>query len=527
MGTNCFPRQGSSSVSRIGTILPHDYLTPLLGPEADPVQAGVRLHELAQEPTLDAGVMLAELCRNRETLATSDPAILGGLLRLVHLTALRTGVAAEGGIEADSVTGVLEALPQPTPNTHLLLQLLSMDRGRESLTALASAIPIHPPRDWMEAGHLLSPLMQNDDWPIDAVFPALLELLDRPPLAAPVLDLANYVTRVGRTPTHPAADRVATLDALLGEIAHRLDRFEEDPRSFGDDVTEVQSRLGEAVALAVSLCDALGIIGDRSAIGSLNRTVELRHRRVQCEAAGALARLGEQSGEQRLIELTAEPAARLRAIHYLDELGLGNRVDPRWRDESATAEAEMALWLSQPQQMGVPPTSVEVIASRRMMWPSFEEPVDVRLVRFEYSFGDQRYSNVGMTGPAVFALSADVADLPNEDIYAIYAGWQAEHPEIFTVPADQLNEAQRRLIDPLTRHLDRSEYESIEPELLGFFLDEHAGVFRAVRDGTTCRVVTDGLETIDQAVEGRMRPLGAAELFHLFKGRKMLRTFNA
>ena len=508
-------------------LLSPDLLLPLLGKSVDPVQAGVRLHELAQAPELDAACLLENLSQHVAVLPDSDPAILGGLLRLIHLRALRSGLAADGRIEPATIDRVLSGLPKPTPNTHLLLQLLTLHRTDRSLRVLVGALREHPPRDWMEAGQLLGPLMQHPDWPLDAVFPGLLDLLDQPALAAPVLDLANFLVRSGFAVVHPAAGRVSMLHQLLGEITQRLDRFEEDPHSFGDDVETVQTRLGEAVSLAVSLCDALGIIGDRSVVGRLQQTVELRHRRVQCEAAGALARLGEESGKRRLLELTADPAARLRAIHYLDELGFGDQVEALWRSDAATAEAEMALWLSQPQQMGVPPTEVEVVESRRMMWPSFEEPVDVRLVRFEYSFADKRYSNVGITGPAVFALSADVADLPNDDIYAIYAGWQAEHPEIFTVPPEQFNESQRRLMEPLSRHLDRCGYESIRPELLGFFLDEHAGVFRAVREGTACLVVTDGLETIDQAVAGRMRPLGAAEMFHLYKGRKMLRTFNA
>ena len=60
-------------------------------------------------------------------------------------------------------------------------------------------------------------------------------------------------------------------------------------------------------------------------------------------------------------ELTAEPSARLRAIHYAHELGFADLVDDQYCTDTATAEAEMSLWLSQPQQMGIPPTAVEVV----------------------------------------------------------------------------------------------------------------------------------------------------------------------
>ena len=84
-----------------------------------------------------------------------------------------------------------------------------------------------------------------------------------------------------------------------------------------------------------------------------------------------LARLGEDGGRNRLVELAAEPVCRLRAIHYADELGIGDLINEDLRSDEATAEADMSLWMSQPQQMGVPPTKVEVVESRRLLWPSF------------------------------------------------------------------------------------------------------------------------------------------------------------
>ena len=62
-----------------------------------------------------------------------------------------------------------------------------------------------------------------------------------------------------RVTSHPAAERLALLNHLQGGVVSRLSLFEENPRSFGDDVDTVQARLGEAVALAVSLCDTLGL----------------------------------------------------------------------------------------------------------------------------------------------------------------------------------------------------------------------------------------------------------------------------
>ena len=502
-------------------------IQPLLGSSADPVAAGWQLRQLAEAADSQGTILIDEIASHGDELSASDPAILGGILRVIHTVVLQSGPDAIVKIDSERIQKIFESLPSKTTNRHLLLHLLAMIRSDDALCRLVMLLDESPPTVWMEAAQVLSPLMQHTDWSVDSVYPALLDGLQHAALASPLLDLANYLFREGRTEIHIAVDRLPMLNQLLGEVSGRLSLFEENPRAFGDNVETVQATLGEAVALAVSLCDTVGLIGDATSIGKLNQTVELRHRRVQCEAAGALAKLGDEGGKKRLLDLTADPAARLRAIHYADEIGIGDLVNEDDRGDKATAEAEMALWLTQPQQMGVPPTSVEVIDSRRLLWPSYNDPIDVFLVRFEYNMGERTYSNVGMTGPVRFAMSTDVANLPVDDIYAIYAGWHAEHEEIFTVAAEQFNEAQARAMESFSKHLEHLGYRSIKPALLGIFLDEQAGIFTAVRETTECVVITDSLETIDHPISGRLRPLSVDDLFNLYKGRKMLRTFNS
>ncbi|MEO1615813.1 MAG: HEAT repeat domain-containing protein [Planctomycetota bacterium] len=507
-----------------------EILSQLLGPEADPVAAAYRLKELAGGDAATGIQILSQLAVRSAVLSKSDPAIVGTLLGITHTLLIQpseSGPSRIGDLRGEVLAGIDRSLPENTSNRHLLLHLLAIARTPETLSALVARLSVKPPTQWMQGAQILSPLMQHDDWSVETVFPAMLECLSEPSLAASILDLANFLVRSNRLEDHPAADRVETLNMLLGGLALRLGSFEENPRSFGDDLQTVQERLSESVALAVSLCDALAIIGDPSSIGKLNQTLELKHRRVQCEAAGALAKFDDEAGKKRLIELAEQPAARLRAIHYADELGLGDQIDDELRSDRKTAEAEMALWLSQPHQAGLPPTHVEVLETRRLLWPSFDNPIDVTLVRFEYNSGDRLYSNVGLTGPTTFAMGCDLADLPVDDIFAIYAGWHAEHPDIFAVPRDAMNEAQLRVMETYGQHLQHMGYDDIKPELLGLFLDERAGVFSATREETQCIVVTDGLETMDQATASRTRAMQPEDAFNLFKGRKMLRTFNA
>jgi len=505
---------------------PHIDIASLLGKGADPAVAGLTLRQVGAAAPQRAPELLSELLENLASVPESDPAIVAALLRGLHILFLKGDPAVIANLDPVELAALDESLPCDCPNRHLLVHLIVLIRSHEALVIAVQRLTTLAPKDSAAAGQILSPLLQYRNWPIDAVFPALLDAIEHRTLASPILDVANFLTRSGRVSTHPAADRAAWLTSLLAAVTGRLEQFETDPRSFGDDIATVQMRLAEAVSLAVSLCDALGLIGWIPAIPRLTEAMQLKHRRVQTEAAGALAKLGDERGIEHLVDLATEPSARLRVIAYADELGLAEKIDDRFRTQDATAEAELALWLSQPGQMGVPPTHVETIDQRHQFWPGFEQPIDCLLVRFHYDMGTKSYSNIGITGPVTFALANNVADLPVDDIYAIYAGWQAEHNDIFAIAAQHINPTQRRLVNDLATHVNRCGYESPAVELFGVFLDEHVAVFKATRDEKPCLVITDGLESIHLRLTGLPRDLGAADLWNLYKGRKMLRSFN-
>lgn len=501
-------------------------IAPLLGADADPAQAGLLLRQLGAAPPDQAAGWLNQLTAQLDRLPASDPAIVAALLRAIHSALLQGDSATLAALSPTELTGIEAQLPEGCPNRHLLVHLLVLIRSHESLSLAVACLKRQPPKDSAAAGQILSPLLQHDDWPIDAVFPDLFDCLQHSTLASPILDVANFLVRSGRLDHHPAADRGERLTALLAAVTQRLEKFESDPRSFGNDIPTVQTRLAEAVSLAVSLCDTLGLIDWKPAMPRLTEAMQLKHRRVQSEAAGALARMGDERGIEHLIALADEPSARLRVIAYADELDLGDRIADRYRTVEATAEAEIALWLSQPSQMGVPPTMVQTIDQRHQYWPGYQQPLDCLLVQFAYQMGDKSYSNVGITGPVTFALANQVADLPPDDIYAIYAGWHAEHEDIFAIAAEHLNSAQQRVERDRAIFLQRAGYESLQCELFGVFLDETAVVFRAVLDDRPCWVITDGLETIHLPRQDRPRELAATDLWNLYKGRKMLRSFN-
>lgn len=399
-------------------------------------------------------------------------------------------------------------------------------RDGERLEQLVERLATDPPTVANDVALAFRPLFQQRVYDVGLVFPALFDGLSQPSVAAAILDLANHLTRQERVPRHPAADRTEQLITLLGGLADRLGRLEEQPFESGQSAAELSALVSESVSLAVALCDALAQIGDQAAIGKLYRVLELEHRRLRTEAAAALAKLGEEEGTKALLALAAEPVARLRVLAYAEELSALDKVDPQYTSAAARAEAELVVWLAEPTQFGLPPKSCELVDSRTQYWPGYDEPVECFLFRYSYELGETRFSNVGIAGPLSHGFIADLADLPPDDIYAAYAGWEAEHEEIREADVDSLPASQRTEVARLERRLRDSGYQSIVPVTLGSFFGDKVLVSQARWEGAEGIAVVDANETLWKPRGSSRRPLGSAEVYCIYKGRRLLRTFN-
>jgi hypothetical protein len=387
------------------------------------------------------------------------------------------------------------------------------------------------PQDDQDIVQALAPLFQRQRTQATLLFPRLLNAMAAPALAAPVLDLANFLTREKVVPTHPAADVAEELVSLLGELAQTLLILEERPDQFGDSPQELSRRVARGVALAVALCDALALIGDKSATGKLYQALRVGHRRLRTEAAAALARLGEGQGTTELAQLAAEPIARLRVLAYADELGIRDKIDPQYTTPQARAESELCVWLAEPTQYGVPPTSCELFDHRTQHWPGFDEPVDCFLFQFQYvvtvdGTDERSFSNIGIAGPLVHAFVADLGDLPAEEIYAAFAGWHAQHEDIREFEVARLSKSEQLEVERLKRRLHDAGYSAIQPQRMGYFFGEKALIASAERQGVAGVAVADFQDTLFFPQRHNRRPIGVEEAYSIYKGRKLLKAFN-
>ncbi len=464
-----------------------------------------------------------------EPLDGAGDELLAAALAAVNRRRRAASASQVGEALIGPVVTLYQQLGSSSPSRAQLLVLLASSAEPRVLGALVELLITAPPTEDAQVVQALAPLFRHGITS-PALFPRLLDALAHPQLAAPVLDLANYLTREKIESVHPASSRRRQLVALLGEIVQSLARLEESPPGDGASPAELSQRVASQVALAVSLCDALALIGERDAIGKLNQALQLRHRRLRTEAAAALARLGDDDGAAELVKLAEEPVARLRVLAYAAELGLTGRIDPQWQTPVARAEAQLAVWLAEPTQFGIPPQKLELFDERRQFWPGFTSEVDCFLFRFTYTVtvdgGERSLANIGIAGPLAHAFLADMADLPPDDIYAAYAGWQAEHEEIREFDVTRLSASEKLEAGRLSRRLHDAGYTSIEPQCMGYFFGDKALVARATHERLSGVAVADFREIAFFPERHSRRPLGPREAYSIYKGRKLLQSFN-
>lgn len=434
-----------------------------------------------------------------------------------------------GPIDAPQAAQAISAyheLPAESPGRWRLLCALAADGESPALAAFAELIVNHPPASAKDANLAFVPLFQGRLEAAADLFPRLLDALAQPTIAGVVLDLANHLTRRGVMRPHPAASRVKQLADLFGSLVQRLQKLAEQPEAFASLPHELGEQLAHGIALAISLCDALALIGDASVAGKIRPALELGHRRVRTEAAAALARLDEDEGIETLVALAADPTVRTRALAYLSELGLLDRAPAELRSTAARAEGEFVDWLTQPTAFGLQPQELVSIDSRRQWWPGYSEPVDCFLFHFTYLLPGGEITGVGIAGPVCNAFRADLSSWPGEDIYAAYAGWYAEHDEILEVQAEDIPAGQLTHVEVAAQRLRQTGYDQPRLVKLGrFFGSEHL-VFAAEHAGRRGTVITENGHAEWFPAGSESRPMEPTVAYFLFKGRRLLRAFN-
>ncbi len=258
---------------------------------------------------------------------------------------------------SDQRLQAVETLYQLAPTSsdlrNHLLRWLGSSQSQPAQQLWCELICDDPPQYRLGIVLAFSPLMQPGFVPQEEMLASLLNRATAHSQIAPaVFDLFNYYFRNRRIETHPAAARTSQLVELLGQLAGQLGRVEEGNLPPGLDARQLNQLVSDSVALIVALCDTFALLECESAIPKLHQALQLRHRRVQTEAAAALARLQDEAGVKALIELAEQPVSRLRVLAYAEELGFLKEISLELQGEIALAESHLAIWLVRAQPNG-------------------------------------------------------------------------------------------------------------------------------------------------------------------------------
>ena len=290
-----------------------------------------------------------------------------------------------------SVETLYRLIPADSDLRNHVLQWLATSGSETAISLWKDLICDDPPKHRLGIMLAFAPLLRpNVNLPPELLVDLLNRATQHSQIAPAVFDLFNFLYRTGQIGSHPAQSRVEPLTDLLGQITGQLGRIEEGDTPLDFDARRLNQLVSDSVALIVALCDTFALVEHKDAIGKLNQALQLRHRRVQTEAAAALARMQIDSGKEALIGLANQPVARLRVLAYAEELGFKHEISLELQGEIAIAESHLAIWLSEPDQMGLSPSDIELLDNREMYWPSYEHPVQCYLFKYSYGTGDYR-----------------------------------------------------------------------------------------------------------------------------------------
>lgn len=451
-----------------------------------------------------------------------------GNAQLATETAI-TKLADKIGQLSDSHRSVLNELYHRLDSSNnirnSILGWLGNDGSEESLRAWSNLITTSPPSNPHGLVQTFAPLVNRSNLPGWLFEELSTKGIAHPEIAAASLDLMNYHHRAGHLETHPAKSRSDQLTSLLGSVVQQMARVEEGNLPAELTPQEISVRVSESVALTISLCDALALMEHEPAVGKLRQALELRHRRIQTEAAAALARMNVDEGREWLAKLVEEPIARLRVLSFAEELGILDEIPEEYQSEIAIAESKLAIWLSEPKQMGIAPSSMELIDNRELYWPSFEHPVQCYLFRFCYG-SNPVYSNLGISGPLTHVFPNNIESLSIEDAYAAFAGWQAIHPKIFQMSPERAELVYSEQLLELKARLEEKGFQNTKPVLVGNLFDELVLVADAEKNDQPVIALADDSDVYCFTSQSESDQIDANMAYTIWRGRRFLKQFN-
>jgi len=456
----------------------------------------------------------------------ADAAAAIGLL--IHQVSAQQTPEAWSEVRLNAIESLYLKSPSDADLRNQLLNWLAACGDENALKLWADLITSDPPEHRIGLVLAFAPLMHKEFHPQPWLLDKLLSQGAAHMQIAPLIfDGFNFWYRSKKVKSHPAEPRHEQLVTLFGQLIGQLGKIEEGNIRQDVDLLTLNYQISDSVALVVSLCDFFGLMTSELAKPKLHQAMALKHRRVQAEAAAALAKMGEEEGKETLIGLASEPVARLRVLNYAEELGFLKDVSLEWQGEIAIAESHLAIWLSDPSQVGFAPAEIRLIDNQEMNWPSYDHPMQCYLFDYRYGLKEDAPGNIGICGPVTHAFPADLRGLSHEDMYAAFAGWQTVHQEIFITTLDRAKAAAAGEISSLEARLNSIEDGEVDQvEFVGNFFGQWVLLASGTKEEKPGTLVVDQSDEYWIDSGNPKAPIDAQTAWSIVQGRKLLAHFN-
>lgn len=237
---------------------------------------------------------------------------------------------------------------------------------------------------------------------MDFALPAMMRPFPRGFAAISLLDAANTACREHGLKKHPfnTARGQQFLSTLLG------------------------GGRGAETSYAISACAAIPFLSPARRTALLTLAGRHKDPAVRIEVAWVMAKMGLRKGVEALAAACLDVNQSALACLYLRELKLAKHIPKAAKEKVFAAMAEMANWLSHPNEFGEPPDSIGLFDTRRIYWPPARKERTVYLFRYEYAKSRHRPKKdvgIGMVGTIMFALFIDgIARKSPEEIYGLH-----------------------------------------------------------------------------------------------------------
>ncbi|MBT1695978.1 hypothetical protein KK083_03760 [Fulvivirgaceae bacterium PWU4] len=152
---------------------------------------------------------------------------------------------------------------------------------------------------------------------------------------------------------------------------------------------------------------------------------------IQMEAAWAGAKMGGNESVDKLAGFAKDYRYSTKAISYLNELHLENRIPNEIQAPDFQALSEMCNWLAHPNEYGAYPDHAEIFYKTSLYWPPTKDVRPIYLIKYTYKNHKEDGSDdvgIGLVGSVTFSLFGlqNMLTLKPVELLAIHCNWELE-----------------------------------------------------------------------------------------------------